>query len=492
VNVVLILIDSLNRHLLRPYGGDAVATPNLDRFFARASRFDNHYVGSLPCMPARREIFAGFKEMMWRPWGPLEHCDPRLPRLLEAAGYSTAIVTDHYHYWEESANGYIQSFQQAELVRGHEVDNWRVPADAGKLPRWVENIERWRPGKGRQYYANVREFRSEEDFFPAKVMGRAASWLAADHARPFFLQIESFDVHEPFHLPEPYASMYGDAAGYDRFTVWPPYQDPGALARFMASASPEEIAFVRSQYLGKVAMVDRWLGEVLAALDGSDRWSNTVVILTTDHGHDLGERGVFGKQYPHFDSHAKLPLAIWHPAYESRPVDDLTSTVDLFSTILGACGVESPATHGRSLLPLIAGDETKRADLPGLLYGTFGQGVCCTDGAYTLFKSPVEDAPLYSYSSLYYRSLETPELRKPEGSGGYISSSRDPQWKVPVAYRPLSTEDFLFDVREDPAQETNLWSTDAVARKRMLELMRELLRREGAPPEQYVRLGLGG
>jgi hypothetical protein len=216
------------------------------------------------------------------------------------------------------------------------------------------------------------------------------------------------------------------------------------------------------------------------------------VILTTDHGHDLGERGVFGKQYPHFDSHAKLPLAIWHPAYESRPVDDLTSTVDLFSTILGACGVESPATHGRSLLPLIAGDETKRADLPGLLYGTFGQGVCCTDGAYTLFKSPVEDAPLYSYSSLYYRSLETPELRKPEGSGGYISSSRDPQWKVPVAYRPLSTEDFLFDVREDPAQETNLWSTDAVARKRMLELMRELLRREGAPPEQYVRLGLGG
>jgi hypothetical protein len=52
-------------------------------------------------MPARREIFAGHKEMMWRPWGPLEPYDAHLPRLLESEGYSTAIVTDHYHYWEE-------------------------------------------------------------------------------------------------------------------------------------------------------------------------------------------------------------------------------------------------------------------------------------------------------------------------------------------------------------------------------------------------------
>jgi len=75
-------------------------------------------------MPARREIFAGRKELMWRPWGGLEPDDARLPRLVEAAGHRTVIVTDHYHYWEESANGYLQSFQQTELVRGHEWDAW--------------------------------------------------------------------------------------------------------------------------------------------------------------------------------------------------------------------------------------------------------------------------------------------------------------------------------------------------------------------------------
>ncbi|MGO6684118.1 sulfatase, partial [Rhizobium leguminosarum] len=77
-------------------------TPGLLGERLKVRRFDNHFVGSLLCMPARREIFAGFSGMQWRPWGPLEPFDLRLPKLLENAGYTSAIVTDHYHYWEES------------------------------------------------------------------------------------------------------------------------------------------------------------------------------------------------------------------------------------------------------------------------------------------------------------------------------------------------------------------------------------------------------
>jgi arylsulfatase A-like enzyme len=85
---------------------------------------------------------------------------------------------------------------------------------------------------GRRYYANVKDFKSEEDFFPAKVMEGAASWLEENaRQKPFFLQVESFDVHEPFHVPEPYASMYDDGKGGERFTLWPPYQDTEQLAR---------------------------------------------------------------------------------------------------------------------------------------------------------------------------------------------------------------------------------------------------------------------
>jgi hypothetical protein len=52
MNIILVLIDSLNRHALSAYGSSPIATPNLDAFARRAWRFDNHFVGSLPCMPA--------------------------------------------------------------------------------------------------------------------------------------------------------------------------------------------------------------------------------------------------------------------------------------------------------------------------------------------------------------------------------------------------------------------------------------------------------
>lgn len=61
------LFDSLNRNMLEPCCGTEFATPNLARFAKRAARFDSHFVGSLPCMPARREMLTGCSGMQWRP-----------------------------------------------------------------------------------------------------------------------------------------------------------------------------------------------------------------------------------------------------------------------------------------------------------------------------------------------------------------------------------------------------------------------------------------
>jgi arylsulfatase A-like enzyme len=491
VNVLLVLIDSLNRHDLPAYGGDVVPTPNVERLARRAVRFDNHFVGSLPCMPARRELYAGFKELLWRPWGPLERFDRRLPRLVERAGHRTVLVTDHYHYWEESANGYLQSFQAVELVRGHEYDNWGGPAaDDEPVPAWVEGIERWRPGEGRRYWGNVRDFRGEEDFFPARTFSAAAARLE-ELRGPFFLQVESFDVHEPFHVPESYRSLFGDGSGYDRFTVWPPYQDWDVLKAFLAETTPAELAFVRAQYLAKVALVDRWLGEVFDVLDRRGLWDDTAVILTTDHGHDLAERGQFGKQYPHWDSHANIPLLVWHPEHpgDGRTVDALTQTVDLHATIAELCGVDGEAPpHGRSILPLLRGEAPAR---DGLLYGTFGDGVCVTDGSWTLFKSPPGDGPLFAYSSLFFESNQVADAAGSIGSGRFIPGVAVPQWQIPVSRVCRSHEDMLFDRRADPGQTRNLWDEEPEERERMLGLLLELVEREGAPPEQLDRLGLG-
>ncbi|MCC7447884.1 MAG: sulfatase [Anaerolineae bacterium] len=495
MNTILVLIDSLNRHYLSMYGGTWVKTPNLDRFASRAWRMDNHFVGSLPCMPARREIFSGRKELLWRPWGPLEPTDYRLPRLLEAAGCTTAIVTDHYHYWEEAANGYIQSFTSAELVRGHEFDFWKTPDPADEpVPAWVEAIDRWRPGQGRRYYANVKGFESETDYFPAKVMTGAVQWLRTNaQKQPFFLQVESFDVHEPFDVPEPYASMYGDGAARDRFTAWPPYQDVERMAEYFAQALPEEISFLRSQYAGKLAMVDHWFGTLLDTIDAMQLWDDTMIIVTTDHGHDLGEHRKLAKSYPHYDTHAHIPLLVYHPDYPAngRTITQLTATVDLFATVLEAMQADIPDSapiDSRSLIPLLQGNTANWRE--SWLYGTFGHGLCCTDGQWTLFKSPVSQEPLFLYSTLLFQSLLTDSINQPVASGFFIPGVPYPQWKIPIRFGILSREDFLFNRREDPSQDNNRWQDEPAQRQRMLDMLHTLMAAEHAPAEQYVRLGL--
>ena len=502
LNIILILVDSLNKDALRIYNPDTVcATPNIEAFAAQAHVFENHFISGLPCMPARREIFSGRSDFLWRPWGPLEIFDPRLPREMQALGMNTAIVTDHYHYWEETANGYIQSFQSAEFIRGHETDFHTLP-DMGDVPAWVDKMSEFRSAYHmRQYYENVREFRGEEDFFPAKTFSAAANWLEKYSDRgPFFLQVENFDVHEPFHVPEPYASMYTDGGSADDFNIWPPYQVYEDLEAFMAQTTPKELAYLKAQYLGKTTMVDKWFGAFLEKIRTLGLWEDTMILFTTDHGHDLGERGIFGKQYPHYDSHANIPMIVWHPDFpgKGQRVSSLTQTVDIFASLIDAGGGTPPQStrHSKSILPILANGMEVRSEI---VYGTFGQGICITDGAWTLFKSPVEGHPLYTYSTMIYRPLivDNPVDGRvgamppePVAQDYYDDTVPYPMWQTPISIDPRTFENFLFHRSTDPHQRRNLWDEAPEQRERMLGLLRQVLDRDGYPREQLARLGL--
>jgi hypothetical protein len=182
---------------------------------------------------------------------------------------------------------------------------------------------------------------------------------------------------------------------------------------------------------------------------------------------------------------------VWHPAFpgEGRTVGALTQTVDLHATIADLAGAADAAAapHGRSLLPLLRGEPFDR---DGVLYGTFGEGVCVTDGEWTLFKSPPGDGPLFAYSSLFFESNEAASVAGPIGNGTFLPGVAIPQWRIPVTRVCRSREDFLFHRPSDPDQERNLWVAEPAQRRRMLDLLHALIEREGAPPEQLVRLGL--
>ena len=127
--VVVVLLDSLNRHLLGAYGSDEFDTPNLDRFAESAIVFDRHHVGSLPCMPARHDLLVGALDFLWRPWGSIEVWEEAITTELRRRAVTTVLVSDHPHLFETGGENYHVDFTAWEYVRGHENDPWRTRPD---------------------------------------------------------------------------------------------------------------------------------------------------------------------------------------------------------------------------------------------------------------------------------------------------------------------------------------------------------------------------
>ena len=124
MKAVMVMFDTLNRRMLPPYGCDWIHAPNFSRLAERTVTFDNCYVGSMPCMPARREMHTGRYNFLHRSWGPLEPFDDSTPEILSENGVYTHLSTDHQHYFEDGGASYHTRYDSWEFHRGQEGDAW--------------------------------------------------------------------------------------------------------------------------------------------------------------------------------------------------------------------------------------------------------------------------------------------------------------------------------------------------------------------------------
>ena len=493
-NAIVILLDSLNRHMLGCYGGTEFETPNIDAFRARATRFDRHYAGSLPCIPARHDILCGALDFLWKPWGSMEVWEEPVTAALGGAGVATALVSDHPHLFRAGGENYHVHFGAWEFERGHAEDPWKSRPD----PSWIGAPSF---GRGHMPYDNSRGwFRDEEGFPGPRTMTAAARWLDdnAGHHERFFLLEDEFDPHEPFDTPEPYASMYdGDWEG--PHLIWPPYAvGPDVLSELEARQ-------VRACYGAKLTMIDAWLGRLLDAIDRNGLWDDTAVVVFTDHGIFLGEKNVWGKPaVPVYAPLGHIPLLVaWPGAAGGTTCDALTTGVDVHATLLELFGVEAPhRTHGRSILPLLR-DETGSIR-EYALSGVWGREVHLVDGRIKYARAPVEgNAPLSMWSNRW-STMPAPPFRDglrlpPPNERARLD--RMPGSTVPVIRQPFGRDDelpywarrefggsHLYDLHDDPGEERNRAGT-ALEREAEEKLRAALLEVE-APDDQLARLGL--
>ena len=494
-NAIVILLDSLNRHMLGGYGGTEFDTPNLDAFAKRSLVFEKHYAGSLPCIPARHDLLCGALDFLWKPWGSIEIWEQSLTALLRRAGVTTQLVTDHPHLFETGGENYHTDFNAWRYERGHESDPWKTRPDDS----WIGAPmfpERFMP------YDNSRGYFREEHEFPgAKTMAATVEWLdenAGYHDR-FFLFVDEFDPHEPFDTPEPYASMYDDT-WEGAHLIWPPYIQ-GALKRGVLTE--RQTHQLRACYGGKLTMIDTWFGKVMDAIERNGLWEDTAVIVCTDHGHYLGEKDIWGKPgVPAYEPLGHIPLMISWPGVKPGTVSALTTTSDIFATLVDLFGVEAKhRTHGSSLLPLIHGEAESIRDY--VLCGVWGREVHLIDDRFKYARAPEDaNAPISMWSNRWSTMPipSRPGLRLPvPDSRAFLDKM--PGSEVPVIRQPFQQGDLLpywaigpfsgnhlYDLREDPSEDENLRGSSA--EKELADKLRQALQEVEAPDDQMSRLGM--
>ncbi len=519
-NVAVILLDSLNRHMLGSYGGTEFETPNLDRFAAeQATRFTRHVTGSLPCMPARHDILCGALDFLWKPWGSIELWEEPITRVLRHQGVTTALVTDHPHLFETGGENYHTDFHCWDYLRGHEGDPWRTyydPSWAGS-PTMPARKGGWWWSKmwgleemDRAYDRSRTFFRAEEDYPGPMTMSSAARFLADDtpHHDRWFMFVDEFDPHEPFDTPAPWAGCYHEEPwGNEEWIIWPPYIDGGIASGHF---SEKEGRHVRANYGAKLSMIDHWFGQILNRFDEQSLWEDTALIVCTDHGHYLGDeregRDIWGKPgVPQYEPLGHTPLLIsWPGKPGGGTCEALTTNVDIFATVADIFDAEvKQTTHGRSMAPLLSGEADSIREWA--LGGVFGGWVQVTDGQHKYARGAEgENFPISMWSNRWstmpFGDIGMPGLPPPDHRAWLDNM---PGSEVPVIRQPYEPGDtlplwvavnacnnrhFLFDLDVDPSEQENRSSESSAAE--MVDLLHTALNDVDAPDEQYARLGL--
>jgi arylsulfatase A-like enzyme len=462
---VVIMTDQQKATAIDLYGGP-VRTPNLSRIVAGGALYDQAFTPHPLCVPARVAFWTG----RWpHTTGartnetPMPPGEVHLPRLLHGAGYRLGHFGKNHCFLQEDFDRYFDRV----FLAGH---GDRV----GPEVTAVQSRLRGRPDPAtlstrRGFRRPVARVRSEpvQESATYRVTEEACRYLRerAGDEQPLFLWVSIPDPHEPYQVPEPYASLYPPDS-----VALPPWKEHEVedkperqrVYRWLLDwddLTEDDARLAMGIYYGMIALIDERVGTVLDTLERLGLRDDTIVVFCSDHGDFMGEHHSLIKCNAFYDCLTRVPLLVSFPRGlaargERRP--ELVSTIDVMPTILRLLDLPVPAGVQGQALPGVPGAPPAR----GAVFAEYGAGgppVTLAD-ARRLFPpgTPRELHPLL-------------REREAHGHGKMVRTRR---WKY--THDVTGEVDELYDLRADPWELTNL-ATDPAYRDVVAEMRRLLV-----------------
>jgi len=375
-NILFVMGDQMTARALPMYGHPVVRAPNLEWLAGNGVVFENAYCNTPICAPSRFSMLSGQLASRIGAYDNAAEFPSSVPTMahyLRLGGYRTCLAGKMHFIGADQRHGFEERLT---------TDIY--PADFGWTPDWE------RPEERLEWFHNLVNVveagpsaRTLQIDFDDEVAFRSTRWLW-DHARdgderPFFLLASFSHPHDPYNIPREYWDRYDhDAIDLPAVSPVPPGERDPHSRRLYDNYDRGEFAITdahvrnaRHAYYGAISYVDDRIGELLRALEDSGQAENTVVVVTSDHGDMLGERGMWFKM-SFFEWACRVPLVLHAPGrFAATRRKPNVSLLDLLPTLLDLAGLEiEPAAplDGRSLLPLI-GDAD--ADWPDTAPGEY-------------------------------------------------------------------------------------------------------------------------
>ena len=354
-NTLFIFSDEHNRDITGCYGNSIIQTPNLDRLAANGTQFTSAYTNCPICVPARASLATGQYIHQLRAW------DNAHPYVGEPRSFGHRLMQQDHHV---SAIGKLHYRDVADDTGwSEEIDTLHVLGGTGNISGSIRTNMRAR-STAKKLAEDAGPGDSSYLRYDTSTTKHALKWLrdeAPKHTdKPWTLFLGYVLPHFPLVAPPEYFAMYPDLPPprMANPSEWPDHPVIQELIRVQAYNQyfdDERTRVARQAYFGMISYLDYCIGQVLEALDTSGLGANTRIVYTSDHGDNIGHRGLWGKSNMYEES-AAIPMIISGADIpKGHVVDAPVSLVDCYPTLLEGAGValtdsEQETLPGTSLL----------------------------------------------------------------------------------------------------------------------------------------------